>query len=298
MVLPIDVPVEEYTVSSKQVFVVRDDLCCPFPGNNNSKTRGIYQFMRGLDADIVGIVDTPVSRGGWGVAWVGKLLNKKVYVYVHPKYMDDFYRKMAKLHGAVIIPNDKGKLSRITYNMAKKDVERKGGKMLPLYLTLRETADEVEKVALHVFSKYDVKTVVVSVGRGTIASGIIRALEPNVKVYGIAHADFNVERGYRYIEGLSGKKGRITLVTLPYKYGQANYNPPPFPCDLYYDRWAWEWLASRIDALREPVVFWNVGGEWHRETGLFPSFRGDGRVTREEVARWLEGGGLVQQIPS
>jgi len=288
-----NIPVHEFKISNKQVFVVRDDLCAPFPGNNNSKVRGIYQFLKNIDSDIIGVLDTGVSRSGWGVAWLGSVLKKKVYAYVPEKYVDGFYRLMTKLHGATIVPI-KGNLTRINYNIAKRDVERKGGVMLPLYLKLHETVNEIERVALDVLSKYDVKTIVVQVNSGTIASGIVKAVMNKIKVYGVSHKDLPLSDRYKYIERMSGKRNAITLIRMNYTYGEANYNAPPFPCDLYYDRWAWQWLVENINKLDEPILFWNIGGEWHHETGLYPFFRGDGLTSREEVDAWIESRRAIQ----
>jgi len=290
-----DVPVQEFTILNKQIFIVRDDLCSPFPGNNNSKSRGIYQFLKKIDNDTIGVLDTCFSRGGWGVAWLGSILRKKVYVYVKQKCVNDFFRKMAKLHGGTIISlNNVGRIN-YNYNIAKKDIINKNGVMLPLYLKLHETVDEIEKVSFNILSKYDIKTIVVSVGSGTIASGIVRSADiSKVKIYGIGHKDLSLKNRYNYIEKMSRKKKGITIIKMNYTYGQPNYDiRPPFPCDLYYDRWAWAWLIENINKLNEPILFWNIGGEWHHETGLFPAFRGDGITSKEEVDKWIENRGLI-----
>ena len=281
------VQVQEFFISNKQILVVRDDLCCPFPGNNNSKSRGVYQFLRNVDADVIGVLDTCVSRAGWGVAWLGRQLNKQVYLYVPQNCSDDFFRLMARLHGATIVPI-KGNMSRVNYNVAKKDIERRGGIMLPLYLRLKETADEVSFVAANTLKRLDFKTIVVSVGSGTIVSGILRVVDINkVKVYGVSHKDVSIDERIKYIEGMSGKKGGITIIKYNYTYGDANYSVAPFPCDLYYDKWAWQWLVENVDKLNDPIVFWNVGGEWHHLTGHYPMFRGDGVTAKEDIDSWI-----------
>jgi len=292
-----DVPVHEYLIEGRQVYVVRDDLCCPFPGNNNSKSRGVYNYIKNLDNDVIGVIDSKVSRAGWGVAWLASKLGKKVYLYIDKGYIDHFFRLMAKLHGAVIVPFTVKRI-RIGYYMAKKDVESKGGVMLPLYLKLLNTVSEVYRLASNVLPKYDARTVVISVGSGTIASGIVRAADKCV-VYGICHSDASLVERYRTIELFSGKRKGIELIRMGYTYGEPNYNVvPPFPSDLYYDRWAWQWLVENVGRLKDPIIFWNVGGEWHHETGMHPMFRGDGVTSREEVVRWVEGRRLIQQIPT
>jgi hypothetical protein len=281
-----DIPIQEFNVQGRRVYVARDDLCAPFPGNNNSKMRGVHRLLKGLDAEAVGVWDTEVSRSGWGVAWLASSLKKRVYVYARPEASTNFFALMAHLHGAKIVTIP-ASMDSIGWYMARRDIERRGGVMLPLYLRLKETVEEVEEAASKVLSKYDVKTIVVSVGRGTIASGLIRAADEGVSIIGVTHFDFP-PNGLAYINEMSGRPNSIRIYPLSYTYGEANLNAPPFPCDLYYDRWAWEWLTLNVDQLKEPILFWNIGGEWHHVTGLYPSFRGDGLVTKELVERWIE----------
>jgi len=288
-----EVKVHSFFVLNKQVYVVRDDLCCPFPGNNNSKSRGIYQFLRSVDSDVVGVLDTCVSRAGWGTAWIASALGKDVYLYVPSRCQDDFFRRMARLHGATIVPL-RGNLTQINYNVARKHVTSLGGVMLPIYLRLHETVDEIYRVASAVLREYDVRSVVISVGSGTIASGLVKATEGKVKVYGVGHRNTSVEERLRFIERMSGRRGVITIIKYEYTYGQENYNTTPFPCDIYYDKWAWQWMVENISRLEDPILFWNVGGEWHHETGMDPLFRGDGISSREEVIKWIESRTNVQ----
>jgi len=288
--------VEEHIVGGKQVFVARDDLCCPFPGCNNAKARGLYEHLKNIDNDVVGVVDTCVSRSGWCAAWVGSQLNKKVYVFVPRWCSDDFFRTMAKLHGASVVPTAVG-IYNLMYNSAKRQVEQMGGYMLPKYLRLRESVESVAEVASDVLSKYRPKTVVVPVGRGAMISGVLKSADNNVVVVGVTHETNNIDDVVKYIRDMTGRHGIALKTVTGYRYGLADYNiNPPFPCDLYYDRWAWQWLVEHINQLEEPVVFWNVGGEWHHETGLYPFFRGDGVVDRDGVARWVEGRRALLQV--
>jgi hypothetical protein len=290
--------VEEYVISNKQVFVVRDDLHCQFPGCNNVKARGLFEHLKNIDNEIIGVVDTCVSRAGWCTAWAGSQLNKKVYVYVSQYCADDFFRLMAKLHGANIVTL-RANLSSVMYNMAKKHIGRLGGYLLPKYLRLRESIEEMVKVASEVLSKYGPKTVVVLVSSGVMASGILKAAGRDVDVINVTHVTNNFDERLRFMRNMTGRQDIILKPMPGYKYGQENYNVrPPFPCDIYYDRWAWQWLVENINSLKEPIAFWNIGGEWHHETGMYPFFRGDGVNNRSEVDRWIESRRALLQVPA
>jgi len=238
-----------------------------------------------------------VSRAGWGVAWLGATLGKRVYVYTPESCRDDFFRLMAELHGAVVVPL-RGNLTRVNYNIAKADVAKRGGAMLPIYLRLRETVEEVERVASDVLSRYDVRTVVVPVGSGTIVSGVARAVDAKVEVHGVTHSSSPLGERLRYIGQSVGRRGLVRLHRYGYTYGDVCYAYTPFPSDIYYDKWAWQWLVENVRHLRDPILFWNVGGEWHAELGMAPPLRGDGVTPLEEVVRWVEGRRALLKVPT
>ena len=85
--------VEEYVISNKQVFVVRDDLYCQFPGCNNAKARGLFEHLKNIDNEIIGVVDTCVSRAGWCTAWAFQffsIVSESDTGYVKPVCAEDF----------------------------------------------------------------------------------------------------------------------------------------------------------------------------------------------------------------
>lgn len=72
-----------------------------------------------------------------------------------------------------------------------------------------------------------------------------------------------------------------------YSYSKSVDTPSPFPCDLYLDRKAWDWLVKNYTSINGKIVFWNIGGEWSPSDGLPNALRGDGIVTSEQVNEFL-----------
>jgi len=298
----ITTPVERYEVGEKKVYVKREDLCCPFPGPNNAKARGVYSYMkmfaeRGVEK--FGVLDTKISRSGWIVAWAGQELGVKVYDF-YPVYKDDsglrFAQKMAKAFGAELV-GQRASMQWWRYYQAKAEMQKLGGHMLPDMLRLETSVDEVAAVVKSMNKRYLKGTVVISVGSGIMLAGLMKGLDEK-GVYPDICAVL-VTKGTKkrcektilqFVPVLSYMKiwSKLKLVDPGYEYLEQEVCPTPFPCDLYYDRKAWKWLVSNIDKLKEPILFWNIGGEWDAECGLCNGLRGDGIVTPEQVEEFLK----------
>lgn len=299
----IDTPIERYEVGGKLVYVKREDLCCPFPGPNNAKARGVYSYMKMFaDAGVekFGVLDTKVSRSGWIVAWVGQELGVEVYDF-YPVYKDDkglrFTQRMAKRLGANLVPQKAGR-QWWRYRQAEEYMKSINGHMLPDMLKLPTSVEEVANVVRLTNKKYLRGTIVVSAGSGIMLAGIMKGLGDRgiyPKIYAILASNTTVRSRekniVRFLPPLEYAKiwVRTHIINAGYEYLDRELYPSPFPCDVYYDRKAWKWLVQNIDRLEEPILFWNIGGEWDAEIGLPEGFRGDGKVTQEQVEEFLKG---------
>jgi len=303
-------PIEKYEVKGKAIYVKREDLSSPFPGPANAKCRGIERFLQELvEEDIrkVGVLDTRISRVGWIVAWLVKEKKYDIEVFdFYPKYKDDtglrFAQKMAKYFGARLVPQPAGR-DWYRYALARRHMKEIGGIMLPdklrfigATLAVAEEVQQVEEELLR-------GTIVVSVGSGTILSGVIKGLAdrgivPNLVVGPLCASEATIKSRKRYIAKLLESdwkakvlfKHRTLLVPSRWSYFEPlRFVKTPFPCDPYYDRKAWIWLLKNLNRLPEPILFWNIGGEWDLYYGLAKGMRGDGRVTKEEFEKvWKE----------
>jgi len=85
--------------------VVREDALFPFPSPNFSKIRGIKEHIEKIPEKNICILDTIMSRCGWGLSYVCRDMDKQVYnFYSQRKNGIDFYRKMSESFGAITIP--------------------------------------------------------------------------------------------------------------------------------------------------------------------------------------------------
>ena len=300
--LNIKTPIEEYEINNIPVFVKREDLCSPFPGPNNAKIRGIYPFLLRLKEQgikNVGILDTKISRAGWIVAYCCSKLGLKCYDFF-PMYKNDsklkFQQLMVKAFKGILIPQKAGRES-IRYARAKKFMKKiPNSFMLPDMLKLTETVNEVSKIVLSIDKSLLSGSIIVSVGSGTIFTGILKGLIEqklaDSSLFGILCANVSTESRYRNINKLLGyynffKKPKVKLINYNYEYLKPEFYDSPFPCDIYYDRKAWRWLCLNVNKLKQPILFWNIGGEWN-ENGLDSNLRGDGLVSKEQVNKFIK----------
>ena len=283
-------PVEIHPCADSQVWVKREDLCCPNPGPSFSKIRGVAAHMYGRPEKIIGVLDTYHSKAGWAVAYACRETGKRAVVY-WPRYKGDPMlpalprSPQQKAHGlgAECVALKAGR-SAILYHAAKADLRERFGPdayMMPNALKLRET---VEETAVEVARTGPVPpglgsgTVVISVSSGTIAAGVLSGLAavglfPDVVLHlGYSRSKAAVKQ---YVEGLGQfivavEQGtdrelgfipefRTQIVDEGFGYKDAAGGPEPFPCNRYYDLKAWRWLERHVAELAQPVLFWNIG---------------------------------------
>ena len=286
-----DPTVEEYKVNGKVALVVRDDLAAPFPGPNFSKIRGLYKhLLRAQEEGHTEVVsqDTSISRCGWGCSWVCHDLGLTHYnVYAQRRVMN-FYQQMSQAWGGVMIPV-RGSFSSAMVAQARK-VLPPSAYWLPSGLSVPETLHE-HVTMMKQFSSLLRGSVVACVSSGTIVAGLLAGVD-GATVYGVQSSSIQNRLGKIAMmitdSGLKGG-GRLELVDPGWQYKEWVREAPPFPCDIYLDRKAWVWLEQNIHKLKEPVVFWNIGGEWSPSEGLVNGFRGDGASTPSSIEEWFHG---------
>lgn len=263
-------PIQKFYIEGKEVFVKREDLYSGGKAPSLSKLRGIEMHLNKLIAEgikNVGILDTRISKSGWGLAYLAK--NKGINVYCfYPKLKTEkglpFIQKKEEELGAKVVPLKAGRCV-ILYSQAKKYMaEMPNSYMMPMGLVLPETRNAItELINFEEYCHY--KTIVLSLGTGTICSGIIKGLAKNKlypEIYGISC-------------GMSCRKIRARIKLLlrraylhnhihlknfnHYNYYDAENIKTPFPSSPYYDKKAWRWLIENYGNLNKPILFWNIG---------------------------------------
>lgn len=301
--------VEQHSVRGVPVLVVRDDLCSPFPGPNFSKIRGIYEHLRRKAEDGVRVVvsqDTSISRCGWAVSYVCHELGLTHYNICAVKAKAgrpvNFYQRMSQRWGGKLVPV-KGTFTSAMRAIALRVLRDQGvhGYMIPNGLSVPETLHEHAAIIRGMDRAMFGGTVVVCVSSGTICAGILYGLGAaglGPQLVGITSSAFHNrgEKIHRLVKDAVQVGARMTgapslrILDAGYRYTEMETEPCPFPCDRYLDRKTWAWIGKNVLSLPQPVVFWNIGGEWHPQTGLIRGLRGDGLADRDVVLRFLNGG--------
>lgn len=262
-------PVELYDVYGHMVRVKREDLCSPYPGPAFSKIRGVYAHIKSRSEQLIGVLDTFHSKGGWAVAYCCAMLGKDCIEF-WPRYKADGDelrepQKQCLRLGANINALPAGR-SAVLYHTAKARTWEEGGYMMPNALKLPESMSETAAEVLRTDTKCD--TMVISISSATIASGVLRGLAtkgetPTV----ILHMGYSRSRDavLKYVREHAPDFPieKIQLVDEGYAYkDKAKHGiESPFPSNPYYDLKAWQWIARELGAGRDygQVVFWNIG---------------------------------------
>lgn len=263
-------PIEDYR-ERYGLWVKREDLACPPPGPPFSKTRGVYERVRSRPEGLIGVLDTAHSQAGHAVARACQILGKKCVnfypVYKHERDDNDppqHELRKAQLAaqglGATLIGLPAGR-SCILYHQARKQIEARGGYMMPNALKLeesvRETAREVPQ------QNFD--NVIIPISSGTIAAGVIRGFSargryPTYLIHlGYSRSHEEVRRYLLAQAGVAG--GKFILIDEKYAYKDEAKpgETPPWPCNVWYDLKAFRWWIENREKYQGSTLFWNIG---------------------------------------
>jgi len=282
-------PVESYAIGKRDILVKREDQCGPVGAPTFSKIRGLIPYLEKLKADnpkleVVGYVETSISMAGWGVAWACRELGLKCLIF-DPQYIPDSELSILRMHrrqwtkyGAVITPVPAGR-AKVNWYVAKKRMDEELGDighLLPLGLPFPETIYATSNEVYYTIKKQmiPVDAIVVNVGSGTIAAGIVHALYTHmelndIKVYGIMGRSGNIHNKRQSILAHAEipPEGSLFAPDIPFiriidpgwEYTQKSEIKSPFPSHPYYDLKAWEWLVNNHESIEGSILFWNIG---------------------------------------
>ncbi len=259
-------PIEGYKIRDGKeiVYVKRDDL---FLASKQpmvpalAKLRGarvVLKNMKESGIKKIACFDTRISKSGQGIAYLCQEL-KMTFVAGFPQLKSmtklNEPQQRAKEMGAIIWGVQPGRTA-VCYAAFKREAELRGYTVLPLGITFKETAIEIAKIAEKEAQEY--RTVVVSTGTSTIATGI--AMGTNSEVYGIS-CGMNIKRQMdRSLKIRGNIPGNLHFVFTEYDYYEAlDTSSCPFPTSPYYDMKAWTWMLKNWEDLEKPVLFWNIG---------------------------------------
>lgn len=256
-----------------RVWVKREDLSSPLPGPSFSKIRGVYARISRRPESTIGVLDTFHSKAGWAVSYICSILGKQC-VNFYPRYKEDGdslrpQQEMAKSFGAELHPLTAGR-SAILYHRAAKEMQARGGYLMPNALKLEETVEECANEVHRTAGLKEFEHLVISVSSATIATGVMKGfqqagLRPKVWLHKGYDRSTDSMRQYMAHYQPEGWKFPIEIIDEGYAYKdqarEGDFRTPPFPCNPYYDLKAWRWLDREgIQKMGEGrILFWNIG---------------------------------------
>lgn len=248
------------------MYVKREDLCAVPPAPPLGKLRGLQSMVATLLARNIHTIacwDTRVSKLGIGLAVALRETMHATPVFIYPHLRNspvpDNARQAAAL-GAEVIPM-RGNHVSICMAQARALIERRGGVLLPFGLECEEAVCAIAKEASTVPSMLTARgTVVVCCGSGVTLSGLVRGLNGRPARFVAISSGRSIPRIQRCVKRLCGKiPAAIEFVGPVQPYDAECREPCPFPTHPNYDAKAWRVLRERIQSLRAPIMFWNIG---------------------------------------
>lgn len=260
----IDTPIEYYPELG--LHVKREDLSCP-GGPNFSKTRGVYAHVLGCTQNLIGVLDTSHSQGGWAVARACQILGKRCMLFYPVRKSERSnalkqQQQEAQKLGAELVPLQAGR-SAVLYHMARKALPA-GGYMMPNALKLPEMVDETAKEFVRT-NLPDVGTILVSASSGTIAAGLFRGIHQiGWQRQLIVHQGYS--RSEKAIVSYMMKMAGVPLCSYEiidegyaYKDRAREGSRAPFPCNEYYDLKLFRWWSKIGRSRFGNAIMWNIG---------------------------------------
>lgn len=271
-----------------------EERACADPGPAFSKVRGLYAHLRrirdGEGVRRVGYVESAISMAGWGVAWACRELGMEAVIFdpqhkkPHPVLVK--HRTKWQEFGATVIPVRGGMMTKVNWYDAVKIIKQDmpDVRLLPIGISFPESVEETAKElqwTMDIFwnngVSFDIQSIVVAVGSGTIISGIVRGLSlmniPRDRlpaVFGVTTRQSNLCMLHEKINKLSKTCSGGFLSGPPFHLFNSGYEytqpvrywrDPPFPTSPWYDGKAYQWMIQHWDEIPKPVMFWNIGAQ-------------------------------------
>lgn len=296
--MPVNTQTDKLLIRGVEVYVKREDLYqAPLPLYGASdvptpkdlsfiypvppfaKMRGLVprlEELKGAGYRTVGYMDTAISMAGWGISWYARHLGLDACIFYPdykggPKHYIEAHIKECARNGAEVLMLENPTQLSINWYRARKILQdtRPSPYLLPQGLPFLETILDVADEVAYLPKAALTGSIVVNVGSGTMAAGIISGLikfgVARRHIFGIMTSRGSPQKitqkilskvvGMRF-----GWHNHLHIIDAGYDYEDKETINTPFPCNAYYDKKAWRWLINNINDIPHPVLFWNIGG--------------------------------------
>lgn len=259
--LNLTTPVEEYTIGGKKVLVKRDDLV----GDNDrypywGKQYAVEACVAALDKTTP-LVHLTVgqSYSGWALAAAAKAHGVKLYLTIpnSKKVLENRWTQKAVDYGAELIPLHPN-MTSILRKQTQKIARENGWQIMPYGFAMEEFFQGI-KDRIDTVDRNSYNSIVVSVGTGGCACGVLLAARGEKQVYAISVSPLSGPEQIIRTRFDGELPSNLELVRSPFKFEEPVVDVAPFPCNKSWDAKAWVWMNEHIADLADPILFYNIG---------------------------------------
>jgi len=258
-------PIETYLLKGKKVYVKRDDLMGD--GITLPKWGKLLGLKRVFEDDFK-YSTQPITNltvyGSWS-GWVISHFCKEYgipYYNGYPnskKYPKPLLDKVEK-NGGKLLPL-RPNMFRIVQNKHKSVSKEMGLRVFPFANNHPSFIQSMKERMEDVLKEHSFKHLVVSMGSGVGASGLIQGfLKGDREVHSITTSTLSSVNKVLKENNISTEKVNIYLTPFPFDDEMVDYKVP-FDCNQFWDKKMWYWLEENIESLDGDILFWNLGGE-------------------------------------
>ena len=272
----VQTPIEIYHLKGKEIYVKRDDLVgdgVRFP--RWAKIEGIRRI---LESDAIDKSKPLVHLSVYG-SWTGWVLSElcKEYGIEFISAYPDTQKFPPQLIGRVV--ENGGKLHPMRPNMMALlenklggEAKKNGWQQLPYAFNHPTYVSYMQSRMQEVLAEQDFDHLVVSIGSGVTASGLIREflqykdwkdlVNNRRKVHTITMS--SIESTKKILnENKAGDLNNILIYKSPYAFDDMMEDyKVPFDCNEFWDKKMWYWLEENVEKLEGKILFWNIGGSY------------------------------------
>jgi len=205
----------------------------------------------------------------YGIEFISSYPNSKTYP---PELLE-----IIKSNGATLNPM-KPNMMKLLENKLGGIAKKNGWQQLPYAFNHPTYINYMQGRMKEVLAEQDFDHLVVSIGSGVTASGLIREflqykdwkdiLNNKRKVHTITMSAIHSTQKILN-ENKAGDLNNINIYKSPYEFNDfmEDYSVP-FDCNEFWDKKMWFWLEQNIESLDGKILFWNIGGSYKKSLGL------------------------------
>jgi hypothetical protein len=275
-------PIEEYKLKGKTVHVKRDDLVGD--GINYPRWAKIEGIRKIIESDYID-KSKPLTHLSVYGSWTGWTLSRMckdygiefISSYPNSKTYPPQILEIIKGNGATLNPM-KPNMMKLLENKLGGIAKKNGWQQLPYAFNHPAYVDYMKSRMKQVLEEEDFDHLVVSIGSGVTASGLIKEflqytdwkdlLNNRRKVHTITMS--SIESTKKILnENKAGDLNNINIYKSPFEFNDfmEDYSVP-FDCNEFWDKKMWYWLEENIESLDGKILFWNIGGSYKKSLNL------------------------------